>query len=331
MLRDFLRQLLSGSSLGVKEAESAMEAILGETDPHQIAAFLTLLRFRGETVDEVVGMVRALERRAVAVRFPGPTLDIVGTGGDLAGTVNISTGSALLAATCGIPIAKHGNRSVSSRSGSADLLEALGIRIEASADELLNSLTNVGIAFLYAPHYHPSLKQVAPIRRGLKFPTVFNLLGPLLNPAKPEFALIGVARETDLELIAKVILRSGEKKRALVFHGSGLDELSTLGPMTGYDVHEGEMKKLEIDPIALGFRPCCLKDLQGGDAQLNGSILHEVFAGKECPVADALLLNAGAALWIFGKAVSLQEGIQIARGPLREGKVLTLLEEWRAL
>ncbi|NGX37068.1 MAG: Anthranilate phosphoribosyltransferase [Chlamydiae bacterium] len=328
MLTTHLHQLLNQSSLTQEEAESAMNSILEGADPLQTAAFLAILRYRGETVEEVTGMVKALEKKAVSAQLPHPTLDIVGTGGDLASTVNISTGSAILAAACGIPIAKHGNRSVSSRSGSADVLEALGIQIEVPPDQLAESLQELNIAFMYAPFYHPSLKKVGPIRRGLRFPTVFNILGPLLNPAKSEYALIGVAKENALELVAKVILQCGVIKRALVFHGCGLDELTSLGPITAYHVHEGNIKKLEIDPVALGFSPCSLQDLQGGDASLNARILKEVFAGKDCPVADALILNAGAALWIFGRAPSLEEGIRIARSVLKAGKALSLLEKW---
>lgn len=329
MLKEYLQKLLNKHSLTQQEAEEAMTLILEEGDLAQVAAFLSILRYRGETVEEIVGMVRALQKKAISVPLPYATIDIVGTGGDLASTVNISTGAAILAAACGIPIAKHGNRSVSSRSGSADVLEALGIELEMVPAELITSLKNFNIAFMYAPFYHPCLKKVGSLRKGLGFPTVFNLLGPLLNPAKSEFALIGVANQNALELIAKAVLLSGDKKRALVFHGSGLDELTSLGVIHAYHIHDGNIDKIEIDPIALGFPTCSLQSLQGGDAILNAKILEEVFLGADCPIGDALILNAGAALWIYGRSSSLEEGILEARSVLRSRKAFSLLEEWK--
>jgi len=329
MLKFYLDLLLSKASLTQGEAESAMDAILEGAGPYQIAAFLFALKYRGETAEEVAGMVRSLEKKMIAAEIPYPVLDIVGTGGDLAGTVNISTGSALLAAACGIPIAKHGNRSVSSRSGSADVLEALGIEIEIPKERLNDCLQEANIAFMFAPFYHPSLKKLGPIRKGLKLPTIVNLLGPLLNPARAEYALIGVANSAALEVMARALLLLGNKKRALIFHGSGLDELTPLGPIIGYAIEGGEMERIEIDPVALGFFPCSLQDLQGGDAQENASLLLEAFSGKEGAIADALVFNAGAAVWIFGRAASLEEGIQIARKTLKAGKALEVLNKWR--
>ena len=329
MLKHYLQLLLSAQHLKQEEAEAAMQIILEGADPHQTAAFLAILKYRGETAEEVAGMVRALQKKALPVEPPFSVLDIVGTGGDLANSVNISTGSALLAAACGIPIAKHGNRSVSSRCGSADVLEALGLAIKVPPRSVRHSLEEVNIAFMYAPYYHPCLKSVAPIRKGLKLPTVFNILGPLLNPAQAEYALIGVPNESTLELISKAILLLGNKKRALVFHGCGLDELTSLGPIKACAIHKGRVSRLDIDPAALGFPPCSLEDLRGGDAPLNASILQEVFAGRQGPVADALILNAGAAVWIFERASSLLEGVQVARAALQEGKALDLLEKWK--
>lgn len=330
-LRSYLHLLMERPYLTKDEAEAAMALILNEADPHQVAAFLAILKYRGETPGEVAGMVAALQKQALPVNLPFPVLDIVGTGGDLANTVNISTGSAILAAACGIPIAKHGNRSVSSRSGSADVLEELGIDLETSPGELTRYLQEVGIGFMFAPTYHPSLKKLASIRKGLKLPTIFNILGPLLNPANAEYALIGVATESTLELMSQVILQFGNKKRTFLFHGSGLDELTTLGKVIAYDIQNGQMNRLEIDPTSLGFSPCSLEELQGGDAQLNASILKRAFAGNQSAVADALAFNAGAAVWIFGKADTLKEGIQIAQTALKEGKALKVLNKWIAL
>ncbi len=318
-------------SLTRDEAESAMTTILEEADPHQTAAFLAILKYRGETPAEIAGMAAALQKKAVPVNLPQPTLDIVGTGGDMANTVNISTGSALLAAACGIPVAKHGNRSASSRSGSADVLEALGVKIEIPPEQLGRCLEEMSLAFMFAPAYHPALKKMAPIRKGLKYPTVFNILGPLLNPARSEYALIGVASEPVLERMSEVILQMGDKKRVLLFHGCGLDELTPLGKMIAYDIKGGQRRRFEIDPESLGFSLCTLKELQGGDAKANAAILSEVFAGGQGAVADALIFNAGAAVWIFGAAPTLNEGIQKARQVQQEGGALKILEKWRAL
>jgi anthranilate phosphoribosyltransferase len=328
-LTPYLLQLQAKTPLTEESAEEAMTHILEGADPYQVAAFLALLKYRGEAPREVVGMIRAIEKKALLVSLPGPTLDIVGTGGDLAHTVNISTGAAILAAACGVPIAKHGNRSVSSRSGSADVLEALGVEIEIPPDELAPYLEEVGLAFMFAPTYHPAFKQLSAVRQGLKLPTIFNILGPLLNPAGAEFALIGVASLPILELMSEVIVQLGSKKRALVFHGSGLDELTSLGPIMAYDIYGGKKHLLLIDPQMLGFAPCKIEDLQGGDATLNAAILQEAFAGRPGAVADALALTAGAALWIFDQASSLEEGINTALGALREGKALNVLKKWK--
>lgn len=328
MLKPYLQLLMNKTYLTRDEAEAAMTVIINETDPVQTAAFLAILKYRGETPGEIAGMVAALQKKALPVKLSYPVLDIVGTGGDLANTVNISTASAILAAACGIPIAKHGNRSVSSRSGSADVLEAFGIDLEVSPEQIPRYLHEVGIAFMFAPTFHPSLKKIASIRRGLKLPTVFNVMGPLLNPARAEYALIGVANESTLELMSQVILQLDDKKRTLLFHGSGLDELTTLGKIIAYDIQNGQRKRLEIDPASLGFATCSLAELKGGDAHLNAAILKRHFAGQQGAIADALVFNAGAAVWIFGKTTTLQEGIHVARKALDDGKALELLEKW---
>lgn len=331
MLKFYLQLVMNKSCLTRDEAESAMNIILNDADSHQIAAFLAILKYRGETPDEVAGMASALQKKATPVNPSFSVLDIVGTGGDMANTVNISTGSAILAAACGIPIAKHGNRSVSSQSGSADVLEKLGIDLESTPDELMYCLQKVGIGFMFAPIYHPSLKKLALIRRGIKLPTIFNILGPLLNPAHAEYALIGVSSEPILELMSDVMLQFQNKKRTLLFHGSGLDELTTLGKVIAYDIQNSQKKRLEIDPASLGFSYCSLEELKGGDASVNASILKKAFAGQHSAVADALIFNAGAAIWIFGNAQTLEEGVQFARATLLEGKALKTLEKWIAL
>jgi anthranilate phosphoribosyltransferase len=328
-LENYLHLLQKKPHLTREEAKNAMAHIMQGADPYQTAAFLSVLKFRGESAEEIAGMQEAVEDQALHVDLSFPVLDIVGTGGDGSHTVNISTGSAILAAACGIPVVKHGNRSVSSRCGSADVLEALGIAIEMPPKDVVFSLQEAHIAFLYAPYYHPCLKKLRRLRSALKIPTIFNLLGPLLNPARAPFALIGVADLSLLETMANSIVQLKKIKRALVFHGSGLDELSPLGPIVAYDVRDGTIERMEIDPQKLGFKSCALTDLQGGDAEKNAFLLSEAFSGKSGAIADALILNAGAALWIFERASSLEEGIAIARSALKEGKALAVLEKWK--
>ena len=330
MLKPFLNKLLSSQTLNHDEAEDAMKLILKGAEPCQIAALLALMRFRGETAAEIAGMIKAIEATSKRIKLPYPVIDIVGTGGDQANTVNLSTGSAILAAACGIPVAKHGNRSVSSKSGSADLLEALGIEVEMEADDIHDCLQHANIAFMYAPYYHPMIQKVGTIRRSLKIPTVFNLLGPLLNPAHAPLALICVAHESSMELMSDTLIFLNRVQRGFVFHGNGLDELSTIGPVTAYAIHGGKKEKIVIDPQHLGFKACSVKDLEGGDAHDNAKLLLDVFSGKGGPIADALVLNAGAALMVYGRAKSLSEGIAQARKVLHEGKALEVVDKWKA-
>lgn len=331
MLLCFLDLLMEKRRLSRSQAKEAMEAIFSTDDPHQIAAFLAILRYRGESPAEVAGMVDAMEEKSIRVDVPYPVLDIVGTGGDRAQTVNISTGSALLAASLGTPVAKHGNRSVSSLSGSADVIEALGLKIALSPNEVRQYLDEIGFAFMFAQEYHPFLQKIRSVRKGLKLPTVFNILGPLLNPARAEYALIGVANLAAVELMSKVLTERKKTKRALIFHGSGLDELSPLGTAEGYIIEGGTRTPISLDPKDFGFAPCSLSDLQGGDAKMNAAILLKAFAGELSAVADALAYNTGAALWIFGKTASLLEGVALARKGLQEKKALHLITKMRSL
>lgn len=333
-LKTYTNLLLAKRSLTKQQSEEAMEMLLETKKPDEAREFLLALTQKGETPEEVIGMISTLEKKALPLHLPYPTFDIVGTGGDLAGTINISTGSAILTAACGIPITKHGNRSISSRSGSADVLEALGVKIETPPQEIELCLKKAGIAFLFAPYYHPSLKHLSAIRKSLKSPTVFNLLGPLLNPAHAEYALIGVCSEAALELVSKVLAKLGTKKKALVFYSKGpdgmiLDELTPLGSAICYEICHHERARLEIDPLSLGFSPCSISDLQGGDAITNATILEDVFKGKEGPITDTLIFNTAVALWIFGKASCIKEGILFSKKVLKEGKALEVLNNWR--
>lgn len=328
MLAEIVKKLLAGSTLSDADAEEAMNIILEDAIPSQVAAFLALLKIRGETPGEVAGMARALNSRTIPIRYPIPSLDIVGTGGDLANTVNISTGAAILAAACGVPIAKHGNRAVSSKCGSADVLEALGICIDMPAEMVIRSIKEVGIGFMLALRYHPFLREIAPIRRALKMPTVFNILGPLLNPAVTEYALIGVANEKAMHLIANVLLQLGNRKRALVFYGNGVDELTPLGLAQALEVTNGKITAYQIDPAEYGFKKCSLGELQGGLPPYNAQLLRDALQGKEGAIADSIILTAGFGLWIYGKTPTAKEGIALARKVLFSGAANHLLDKW---
>lgn len=296
-------KLIAGQDLSELEMMEAISILLD--DPVKMAGFLTLLKAKGESEDEIIGLVKAMRAKMKKLAIGFPTLDIVGTGGDQANTVNLSTGSALLAAECGIPILKHGNRAVSSQCGSADVLEALGYDIHKDPKESLNKTC---FGFCFAPDYHPAMLRVRPVRKALKTATIFNLIGPLLNPAGIDHLLIGVHKPELVEKIARVLLRLGTK-RSLVFSGCGIDELSCLGKTESFLVTEDKIEKITIDPEELGFKLCSLEELRGGDAKKNAAIL------KNPPraVLDTFILNAGVALFLYGKAETIQEGVQLAK------------------
>ncbi len=305
-----LSHLSEKKSLSEEEAYGAARELLETGDAAQTAAFLSLLKAKGETVEEITGLVNALREEARPVPIVHPILDIVGTGGDRAGTANISTGAALLAALSGIPVVKHGNRSVSSKSGSADVLEALGFDIHAPVNPESN------FNFCFAPDYHPALQKVREVRKALKFPTVFNILGPLLNPAGISHLQIGVFRPDLVPIMAEVLFRLGTK-RSLVFHGHGLDELSCLGPIDALLVTEKGIEPFRIDPAALGLKICTMEDLKGGDAKDNSEMLLAVLRGEESPIRDTLILNAAVGQYLYGSVKSLEEGVAALRQKLK--------------
>lgn len=304
----YLEKLIRKENLTEEECRDVLKEMNNEA---QIGAFLALLRAKGETVEELLSFVRALRAEANPFEVAKPVLDIVGTGGDCAGTVNISTGSAILAARCGIPVVKHGNRAVSSRSGSADVLEALGFSFENPK----LSLEKTGFAFCFASSFHPMMQKMRPARQNLKIPTVFNLLGPLLNPAGTSHLMIGVYRPEYVPVIAEVLFRLGTK-RSLVFHGFGLDELTCLGATDALLVTETGIEPFKIDPEKLGLKLCKREDLQGGDAETNAMLLGAALTGSS-PLSETLVLNAGVGLFLYGAAASLEEGISMAKAALR--------------
>jgi anthranilate phosphoribosyltransferase len=302
----------------------------GEVTPVRAAAFLTALRAKGETPEEVAGFVDAL--RARAVRVPGNhgiTIDTCGTGGDRSNTFNISTAAALVAAGAGLKVAKHGNRSATSNCGGADVLEALGVRIDLAPQGAAECLEHAGIAFLFAPVYHPAVKHVAPVRRELPFPTVFNLLGPLCNPAFPALQVLGVFRADLQELVAGALVRLPTPARAFVVHGhGGLDELALSGPSRVLEVARGQVRSFEIHPQAYGLAPAPTAALGGGDAARNAEIVRAIVAGTATTAqTDVVILNAAAALLVGDVASEMADAVAKARACLLSGAASAKLQQ----
>lgn len=325
---ELLSRLASRESLSREDAADAMRLIMsGEATPGQIGGFLMALRTKGETVDEVEGLAEVMLELANPVRTPEPVVDTCGTGGDRSGTFNISTIAAIVVAGAGVPVAKHGNRAASSHCGSADVLEALGVRIDLDAAGIERCLADAGIAFMFAPVFHPAMGQVAPVRRELRIPTVFNFLGPLVNPARPYAQVIGVSDERMLPLMAEVLARRGV--RAKLFRGEdGLDELTTTGLSTVYEVKDGTVRETHLDPSTVGLGRARREDLAGGDAPMAASIARSILEGETGPRRDVVLLNAGAALEVAGFAANLAEGMATAARSIDDGEALATLDRW---
>ncbi|CAG0940364.1 anthranilate phosphoribosyltransferase [Gammaproteobacteria bacterium] len=328
-----LEALLARRSLAADEAAALMHALADETLPPALSgAVLAVLRAKGETAQELRGFASAMRELARRVQLPAglPAADVVGTGGDGSGSLNISTGASLLAAACGVPVVKHGNRSVSSRSGSADVLEALGVPLARDPGEALDCLARCGFTFLFAPNFHPAMKAVAPVRRALGIRTVFNVLGPLTNPAAPPYGLIGAFDLPTARLMADAL--SGLPiERCFVVHGEpGWDEATPCGPFTLFDVRPGVVRRLRRDPARFGITPCTPAGLAGGDADANARALEAVLAGRDRgPHREALVLGAGLVLDLTGRARGLRRGIEAARRALDAGAGAALLERLR--
>lgn len=308
----------------------------GEATPAQIAGFLVALSAKGETVDELSGLVDAMLAHAKPVAISGEKLDIVGTGGDQLNTVNISTMAALVAAGAGAKVVKHGNRAASSSSGSADVLEALGVRLDLSIEQVAHNAEEAGITFCFAQVFHPSFRHTAVPRRELAIPTAFNFLGPLTNPAKVQASAVGVANARMAPLVAGVLAQRGS--RGLVFRGNdGLDELTTTGPSTVWEIRDGGVTELTFSPTDLGIKPATVEQLRGGDAQANAAVVREVLAGKEGAARDAVLLNAAAGLVAFDRSADgafldrMQEAYSRASESIGSGSAAAVLENWVSL
>jgi anthranilate phosphoribosyltransferase len=323
-----LARLLDGHDLTRDEAREAMNTIMsGEATPAQIGGFLVALRLKGETAEEIAGCAEAMRAHVLAVHPKREDLvDTAGTGGDGGRTFNISTAAALVAAAAGAGVAKHGNRAVSSASGSADVLEALGFELELPPDRIAHSIDTLGFGFLFAPTHHPAMKHAAPVRKELAARTVFNVLGPLTNPAGARAQVVGVYSPDLVKTLAEVLAALGAR-RAFVVHGAGgIDELSPAGPNLVYEVVDGGVREREIDPLELGIARCAPEVLRGGSPEENAAAIREVFAGADSCRRDAILLNAAGAIAAGGHAEDLREGLELARQAVESGAAAERLE-----
>lgn len=337
MIREAIAHIVAGATLREDEAAEVMEEIMtGVATPSQMSAFLTALHLRqgGETVEEIAGLARVMREKAVQVHLvenlASQALDTCGTGGDGAGTFNVSTGAGILAAAAGTPVAKHGNRSATSRCGSADVLEALGVRIDLGPEQVAHCVQEVGFGFMYAPAYHPAMKHVGPTRREIGIRTVFNILGPLTNPAHTHYQVLGVADGSLLRKMGEVLLRLG-CKHALIIHGEdGIDECSLSAPTRVCEVRSGEeLREYTITPEEVGLtRITDRRVFQGGDPTYNAKMLRELLSGEsDGPAADMLSLNTAAVLLVNERVTSLRDGIKLAHATLHGGKARQKLED----
>lgn len=335
MIKEAIAKIVTKQDLSYDEAyEVMMEIMTGATTPTQNAAFLAALSTKStkaETIDEIAGCAAAMRDNALRVDTDLELLEIVGTGGDNAGSINISTTSAIIAAAAGVKVAKHGNRAASSKCGAADCLEALGVNIDLSPEKCTELLEKVGICFFFAQKYHPSMKYVGAIRRELGFRTVFNILGPLTNPAHPKLQLLGVYDESLCEPLAKVLMSLGVKRGMVVYGQDKLDEISLSSPTSVCEFKDGMYKTYVIKPEDFGFERCSKSDLAGGTPEENAAITRAILSGEEKGAKrNAVLLNAGAALYIGSKADSVAEGVKLAGETVDSGAARKKLDEFIA-
>lgn len=332
MIKEAITKIVNKEDLSYDEAYQVMTEIMtGETTPTQNAAFLAALSTKStkaETIDEIAGCAAAMRAKALKVETPLRTLEIVGTGGDNAGSINISTTAALIIAAAGIPVSKHGNRAASSKCGAADCLEALGVNIDLDPEKCAKLLEEVGICFFFAQKYHPSMKYVGAIRRELGFRTVFNILGPLTNPASPKIQLLGVYDASLCEPLAKVLMNLGVERGMVVYGQDKLDEISLSSPTTICEFKDGMYKTYVIKPEDFGFETCQKSDLVGGTPEENAAITLDILKGGKGPKRDAILMNAGAAIFLGGKSDSMANGIKLAAELIDSGAALAKLEQF---
>jgi len=326
-LRTLIGQVATGAVLTREQASAAFDLMMsGEATPSQMGGLLMALRVRGETIDEITGAVTAMRSKMLRVEAPPNAIDVVGTGGDASGSYNISTCAALIVAGCGVPVAKHGNRELSSRSGAADVLTALGVRIDISPDHISRCIAGAGIGFMFAPAHHPAMKHVGPTRVELGTRTIFNLLGPLSNPAGVKRQMVGVFSKQWVEPLAQVLNNLG-CEAAYVVHGSdGLDEITISGPTSVAALENGAVRTFEITPEEVGLKRAKPEALRGGDAEHNAKALMGVLKGERGPFRDVAVLNASAALVVAGKAKDLKDGVALAQKSIDSGEAEGALE-----
>ena len=328
MIREAIQSLVAGQSLTMEEAAQVMEEIMaGEVTPAQFGAFVTALRLKGETIDEITGLAKTMRAKAVRVTVAGPVIDVVGTGGDGLNTFNISTAAAFVVAGAGLKVAKHGNRAASSQCGSADVLEALGVKFDLAAEQVQKCIEEVGIGFMFAPSFHPATKFAVAPRREIGIRTVFNILGPLTNPAGARNYLLGVADRMLVEKLT-LVLQSLGCSHALVVHGEdGLDEITVTGKTLVCELKDGAIKSYTISPEDFGLSKASLDSLKGGTADENAALLRSILSGASGPQRDVVLMNAAAALVAGDRVPSLQQGIALAGEAIDSGRALDKLNQ----
>ena len=329
MIREAIDLVVAGQSLDTAQATAVMREIMeGAATPAQLGAFLTALRLKGETDTEIAALAAVMRDKALPVSVPGQPLllDVVGTGGDGKNTFNLSTAAALIAAAAGVKVAKHGNRAASGSCGAADVLEALGVQLELSPAGVAACIARAGMGFMFAPAFHPAMRHAGPVRREIGIRTVFNLLGPLTNPARAQCMLLGVADPNLGERMAAALGRL-QIRRALVVHGAdGMDELTLSGPTTVWEVHDDTQQQWTLHPADYGLPPAAVADLQGGTADENAATMRRLLAGETGPLRNAALLNAAAALYAAGHAATIQQGLAQAAQALDTGAATSTLE-----
>ncbi|WP_296877365.1 anthranilate phosphoribosyltransferase [Thomasclavelia sp.] len=329
MIKEAILKLAKKIDLSEDEAKTCMNEIMdGKASDVQMSSYLTALSLKGETIAEITGSAAGMREHCIKLLNDEDVLEIVGTGGDGSNSFNISTTASLVIASSGIKVAKHGNRAASSKCGAADVLESLGVKIDVSPKKSATILNKINICFLFAQNYHIAMKYVAPIRRELGIRTVFNILGPLTNPAGANMQVMGVYEEALVEPLAKVLSNLGVKRAMVVYGQDSLDEISLSAPTTVCEVKEGTYHSYILTPEQFGFKRCKKEDLAGGSPDYNAKITRDVLNGVLGPKRDAVLLNAGAAIYIGGKAATMQEGINLAADLIDSGKALAKLEEF---
>ncbi|MDW3207610.1 MAG: anthranilate phosphoribosyltransferase [Alphaproteobacteria bacterium] len=327
-MKQLIAKVVGGGVLSTQEAETAFDIIMsGDATPSQMGGFLTALRMRGEAVSEITGAARTMRAKAKRISAPADAMDIVGTGGDKLGTYNVSTATALVVAASGVPVAKHGNRAASSKSGTADALSQLGVDLDCPFANIEKSIIEAGLGFMIAPRHHGAMRNVMPTRMELSIPTIFNILGPLSNPAMVKRYLIGCFRSEFIEKMAETLGDLGAE-RAWVVHGhSGMDEISTTGPTQVASLEDGKVTTFEISPADAGLPEAALEDLLGGTPEQNAAAITELLNGAQSPYRDIVLFNAAAALLIAGKAETLAMGVSLAADSIDSGRAKKVLAD----